>query len=51
MTDMNVWCEGCGEEAPLDPAEVEGRGVLMICEQCWRELREVSPNDGSAATP
>jgi len=36
---MSVWCEGCGEDAPLDPAEVDGR-VLMLCERCYREVAD-----------
>jgi len=35
---MNVWCMGCGEEHPLDPVDVVGLGVLMLCEQCYSDL-------------
>jgi hypothetical protein len=37
---MNVWCMGCGEEDVLDPVDVVGLGVLMLCDRCYRELQE-----------
>lgn len=37
FNSLSHLCEGCGEDVPSDPAEVDGR-VLMLCDRCWLEV-------------